>query len=52
MPQLIMFFLKYQIVMLLCTAVCTESGFGVYPAKTQPVPGHGPTVSLGLLKRA
>ncbi|XP_026327538.1 uncharacterized protein LOC113235835 isoform X2 [Hyposmocoma kahamanoa] len=51
-PHLIMYFLKHQIVMLLCTSVCTETGFGVYPAKTQPVPGHGPTMSLGLLKMA
>ncbi|XP_049873463.1 lysophospholipid acyltransferase 7-like [Pectinophora gossypiella] len=51
-PQLAMYFLHYQTIMLLCTSVCTESGFGVYPVKCQPVPGHGPTAGGSLLKLA
>ncbi|XP_053610083.1 lysophospholipid acyltransferase 7-like [Plodia interpunctella] len=42
-PLLVMFFLQNQMVMALSTAVCTEAGFGVYPAKCNPLPGHGPS---------
>ncbi|CAG4971840.1 unnamed protein product [Colias eurytheme] len=49
-PHLITYFLKYQITMLLCTSVCTESGFGVYPAKCLPIPGYGPSARFSLLK--
>ncbi|XP_072949276.1 lysophospholipid acyltransferase 7-like isoform X1 [Epargyreus clarus] len=51
-PQLTMYFLHYQIVMLLCTSVCTEAGFGVYPAKCLPIPGYGPSTRFSLLKLA
>ncbi|KAM3965091.1 lysophospholipid acyltransferase 7 [Aphomia sociella] len=49
-PQLIMYYLQYHIVMMLCTSVCTEAGFGVYPAKCQPLPGYGPSVRHSYLK--
>ncbi|XP_073956365.1 lysophospholipid acyltransferase 7-like isoform X1 [Choristoneura fumiferana] len=52
MPRLIMYFFKYQIIMMLCTSICTETGFGVYPAKCMPTPGHGPTTEFSLLKMA
>ncbi|CAH0715512.1 unnamed protein product, partial [Brenthis ino] len=51
-PQLIMYFLHYQAIMMLCTSVFTETGFGVYPAKCQPVPGFGPTCRLSFLALA
>ncbi|CAK1551110.1 unnamed protein product [Leptosia nina] len=51
-PQLMSYFLQYQITMLLCTSVCTETGFGVYPAKCLPVPGFGPSARFSLLKIA
>ncbi|KAL0883113.1 hypothetical protein ABMA27_016572 [Loxostege sticticalis] len=49
-PQLASYFLYSQMLMMLCTSVYTESGFGVYPAKCEPVPGHGPTKRDSLLK--
>ncbi|KAJ2949136.1 hypothetical protein O0L34_g6077 [Tuta absoluta] len=52
LPQLILFFLRCQLIMLLCTCVFTETGFGVYPAKSMPAPGHGPTCAGSLLNLA
>ncbi|KOB72502.1 putative leukocyte receptor cluster lrc 4 [Operophtera brumata] len=40
-----------QIIMLLSTSVCTEAGFGVYPAEYLPLPGLGPSVRHNLLKK-
>lgn len=51
-PQLLTYVLQYQVVMFLCSAVCTETGFGVYPTKTLPMPGHGPTTRFSLLELA
>ena len=51
-PQLAMYFLYYQAVMMLCTSVFTETGFGVYPAQCQPIPGYGPTSRLSFLTLA
>lgn len=51
-PQLAMYCLHYEVILMLCTSVCTESGFGVYPAKCIAVPGHGPTTNIGMLKLA
>ncbi|XP_047029773.1 lysophospholipid acyltransferase 7-like [Helicoverpa zea] len=51
-PQMFIYVLQYQVVMMLCTSVCTESGFGVYPTKTQPIPGHGPSARFSLLNLA
>uniref|UniRef100_A0A2H1V1D5 Lysophospholipid acyltransferase 7 n=1 Tax=Spodoptera frugiperda TaxID=7108 RepID=A0A2H1V1D5_SPOFR len=51
-PQLVSYVLQYQVVMMLCTSVCTEAGFGVYPTKTQPLPGHGPSARFSLLHLA
>ncbi|KAG6456615.1 hypothetical protein O3G_MSEX009818 [Manduca sexta] len=51
-PQLIMYFLHFQIVMMLCTSVATETGFGVFPAKCLPLPGYGPSAHFSLLKLA
>ncbi|XP_045516667.1 lysophospholipid acyltransferase 7-like [Pieris brassicae] len=51
-PQLMSYFLFYQITMLLCTSVCTETGFGIYPAKCVPIPGFGPSARFSLLKVA
>ncbi|XP_013194396.2 lysophospholipid acyltransferase 7 [Amyelois transitella] len=42
-PLLAMFFFYSQMLMALCTAVCTEAGFGIYPARCTPLPGHGPS---------
>ncbi|XP_063826066.1 lysophospholipid acyltransferase 7-like isoform X2 [Ostrinia nubilalis] len=50
MPLLVMFFLYSQMIMMLCTSVYTEAGFGVYPAKCEPVPGYGPSKRPSLLK--
>ncbi|VVC89225.1 unnamed protein product [Leptidea sinapis] len=49
-PHLVMHFLYHQIIMLLCTSVCTEAGFGVYPAICTPLPGAGPTTRISILK--
>ncbi|CAH0585680.1 unnamed protein product [Chrysodeixis includens] len=51
-PQMLTYVLQYQMVMFLCSAVCTETGFGVYPTKTLPLPGHGPTTRFSLLDLA
>ncbi|KAJ8722113.1 hypothetical protein PYW08_004515 [Mythimna loreyi] len=51
-PQMITYVLQCQIVMMLCTSVFTEAGFGVYPTKTQPLPGFGPSAKFSLLKLA
>ncbi|XP_045773317.1 lysophospholipid acyltransferase 7-like [Maniola jurtina] len=48
-PHLTMYFLHHQAVMMLCTSVFTETGFGVYPAKCHPIPGFGPSTRLSLL---
>ncbi|CAB3222007.1 unnamed protein product [Arctia plantaginis] len=52
LPHLVMYCLQHQIVMTLCSSICTEAGFGVYPAKCNPLPGHGPSARLSLLKLA
>ncbi|XP_075978117.1 membrane-bound acylglycerophosphatidylinositol O-acyltransferase frj-like isoform X2 [Anticarsia gemmatalis] len=52
LPQMMMYYLQYQVIMMLCTSVCTEAGFGVYPAKCQSLPGHGPSMKFSLLKLA
>lgn len=52
LPHLVMYCLQHQIVMTLCSSICTEVGFGVYPAKCIPLPGHGPSARLSLLKLA
>ncbi|XP_004932164.3 lysophospholipid acyltransferase 7 isoform X1 [Bombyx mori] len=51
-PQLLMYYLQCQIINLLCTSVAVESGFGLYPAKCQPIPGYGPSTNLNLMKSA
>ncbi|KAJ8731320.1 hypothetical protein PYW07_004484 [Mythimna separata] len=51
-PLMMAYVLQYQIVMLLCTSVFTEAGLGIYPTKTQPLPGHGPTTKFSLLNLA
>ncbi|CAH0751489.1 unnamed protein product [Diatraea saccharalis] len=51
-PQMLMFFLHYQMMMMLCTSVCTEAGFGVYPAKCEPLPGYGPSTKISVMKMA
>ncbi|CAH0691875.1 unnamed protein product [Spodoptera exigua] len=51
-PQMLAYVLQYQVVILLCTSVYTEAGFGVYPTKTQPLPGHGPSARYSLLQLA
>ncbi|XP_050350471.1 lysophospholipid acyltransferase 7-like isoform X1 [Nymphalis io] len=51
-PQLTMYFLHWQTVMMLCTSVFTEAGFGVYPAKCQPIPGFGPSTHLSFVTLA
>uniref|UniRef100_A0A2A4IYZ5 Lysophospholipid acyltransferase 7 n=1 Tax=Heliothis virescens TaxID=7102 RepID=A0A2A4IYZ5_HELVI len=51
-PQMFIYVLQYQVLMMLCTSVCTETGFGVYPTKTQPLPGHGPSTRFSLLNLA
>ncbi|XP_045448229.1 lysophospholipid acyltransferase 7-like, partial [Melitaea cinxia] len=51
-PQLIMYVLHYQAVMMMCTSVFTEAGFGVYPAKCQPIPGFGPSAHFSFVTLA
>ncbi|XP_039753349.1 lysophospholipid acyltransferase 7-like [Pararge aegeria] len=51
-PQLTIYFLQHQAVMMLCTSVFTETGFGVYPAKCHPIPGFGPSARLSFLNIA
>ncbi|XP_050350473.1 lysophospholipid acyltransferase 7-like isoform X2 [Nymphalis io] len=41
-----------ETVMMLCTSVFTEAGFGVYPAKCQPIPGFGPSTHLSFVTLA
>ncbi|XP_052753456.1 lysophospholipid acyltransferase 7-like isoform X2 [Galleria mellonella] len=48
--QLMRHFFQCHIVLMLCTSVATEAGFGVYPAKCQPLPGYGPSVQYSFLK--
>ncbi|XP_023946394.2 lysophospholipid acyltransferase 7-like [Bicyclus anynana] len=49
LPHLTMYFLRHQAVMMMCTSVFTETGFGVYPAKCNPLPGYGPSARLSFL---
>ncbi|XP_041979531.1 lysophospholipid acyltransferase 7-like isoform X2 [Aricia agestis] len=48
-PLSIMYVLRYEAAAFLVTSVCTETGFGVYPQKSLPIPGHGPMESTDIL---
>ncbi|XP_063383481.1 lysophospholipid acyltransferase 7-like [Cydia fagiglandana] len=43
MPQLVIYYLESQIILMITTSTCSGAGFGVYPAKSVAVPGAGPT---------
>ncbi|XP_063624112.1 lysophospholipid acyltransferase 7-like [Cydia splendana] len=43
MPQLVIYYLESQIILMITTSTCSGAGFGVYPAKSMAVPGAGPT---------
>ncbi|XP_061716162.1 lysophospholipid acyltransferase 7-like [Cydia pomonella] len=43
MPQLVIYYLESQIILMITTSACSGAGFGVYPAKAMAVPGAGPT---------
>ncbi|XP_032517578.2 lysophospholipid acyltransferase 7-like [Danaus plexippus] len=51
-PQLVLNVLEYEAIMMLSTSVFTETGFGVYPAKCQPIPGYGPSAQFSFLTLA
>ncbi|CAK1580311.1 unnamed protein product [Parnassius mnemosyne] len=48
-PLLLMYYLQIETVVMLSTGVCTEAGFGAYPAKCQPLPGCGPSSQYSVL---
>ncbi|XP_045536646.1 lysophospholipid acyltransferase 7 [Papilio machaon] len=48
-PLLLMFYLNTEMIALLGTAVCTESGFGLYPVKCAPLPGSGPSTHYSVI---
>ncbi|XP_068633712.1 lysophospholipid acyltransferase 7-like [Battus philenor] len=48
-PMLLMFYLYTEIIAQLSAAVCTETGFGIYPSKCTPLPGSGPSTHYSVI---